>query len=259
MCIQHGPMPTDPSLPPPELLREQAAWLAAARSRALRRARIASRRRILDLACGPGMVTGELAVRAATDAMVVGLDRSREALGAVAGSVREPPQALGTCAKVQPVHAAANALPLRNAAFDLAFCQFALLWLDAARGIAELARIVAPGGVVVAIEPDYGGLIEYPPEIAARDLWRNGLTRAGADPEVGRKLPGLFAGAGFRVHVELLDRLAPPSASRFTMLRGLPLTSDELQQLTAIEEAAASSPEPTVAHLPLFVLTAERR
>ncbi len=48
----------------------------------------------------------------------------------------------------------------------------------------------------MAIEPDYGGMIEYPPEIAAKDIWINALTRAGADPFMGRKLPGMLRCAG---------------------------------------------------------------
>ncbi|HLA84582.1 MAG TPA: hypothetical protein VJL29_07290, partial [Thermoguttaceae bacterium] len=67
-----------PSLPSTALLRQQAEWLAPARSRLLRRAGIARCRRVLDLGCGVGAVTAELARR--TSGFVVALDRDRGSL-----------------------------------------------------------------------------------------------------------------------------------------------------------------------------------
>jgi SAM-dependent methyltransferase len=251
-------MPPDPSLPPTELLHEQAAWLAPARSRLLRRVRVAARRRILDLGCGPGAVSGELAARGAGCCTVVALDRSREALAQLAVAARVGADARTARARVCPIRAAAHRLPFADGVFDLVFCQFTLMWLDAPAAIAEMARVLQPGGAVAAIEPDYGGMIEYPPDTATRELWIAGLNRAGADPEIGRRLPGLLIGAGFRVHVGLLDRLAPPSARRFSLLRGLPLTPGESHRLGCIEErAAACNPRAIVAHLPVLLLTAE--
>ena len=239
------PPNADFSRPEPRLLEEQAGWLAPARARLLRRAGIARRRRVLDLACGSGAVTGELARRCG--GQVLALDRSLEALqegaAAFAGAVR-------LCAD-------ARRLPLADAAFDLVFCQFALVWLDVPAVLAEIYRVLTPGGVLLAIEPDYGGLIEHPPEITARELWLAALQRAGADPQVGRKLPGLLAAAGFRVEVDLLDRLESPAAARWQLLGGLPLTADEQQTLTQIEQADAAAAH-RVAHLPLFLLTAEK-
>ena len=75
------PGPDQPICPSAELLRRQAAWLAPARARLLRRAEIARRRRVLDLACGPGTVVEELVQR--SGGSVVALDCSRTALAAV--------------------------------------------------------------------------------------------------------------------------------------------------------------------------------
>jgi hypothetical protein len=84
------------------------------------------------------------------------------------------------------------------------------------------------------------------------------LQRAGADPLVGRKLPGLLAGHGFAVRVELMSELAPPAPQRFDLLDGLPLTSSERRQLHAIQRASAdlASPWQHVAHLPFMLVTA---
>jgi SAM-dependent methyltransferase len=237
----------DASFPPPELLRQQSAWLAPARARLLRRARIARRRRVLDLACGTGAVTGELVRRCG--GTVVALDRNLRALSAAeerfAGAV-------GLCGN-------AARLPFAQGSFDLVFCQFALMWLDARVVIEEVRRVLQPGGLLVAVEPDYGGMIEYPPGIATRELWLVALARAGADPQIGRKLPGLAAAAGFRVRVDLLERAGLPASARLDLLRGLPLTDTEKESLRRIERAdAACADGDRVVHLPMFLVTAEK-
>ena len=61
-----------------QLLTEQAAWLAPARARLLRRVAIAHRQRVLDLGAGPGAVTPELVRR--SGGLVVALDVDLDAL-----------------------------------------------------------------------------------------------------------------------------------------------------------------------------------
>lgn len=227
----------------PELLRRQAAWLAPARARLLRRVHIARRRQVLDLACGSGAVHGELVRRAG--GRVVAVDCSRRALAA--------DEALFEGA--ERVCADANRLPFADGRFDLVFCQFALMWLDVPSVAGEIFRVLQPGGVLVAMEPDYGGMIEHPAKIATQAIWLAALGRAGADPLVGRKLPRLLGSAGFTVRVDLLDRLSPPSSVRFDLLRELPLTEDERESLQRIQAAEATCPNPVV-HLPMFLVTA---
>jgi SAM-dependent methyltransferase len=237
----------DASLPSQELLARQAEWLAPARARILRRAGIARRRRVLDLACGFGAVTGELVRR--SGARVVALDR-RHDLPAGAGAEFDG---------AFRVAADAGRLPFADGSFDLVFCQFALLWLDARAAIAEVHRVLRPAGVLVAMEPDYGGMIEHPPGIATRRLWLAGLARAGADPTIGRRLPGLLKSAGFSVRVDLLERLEPASPLRFDFLRELPLSADERQALADVEAADRECVDcPPVVHLPVFLLTATK-
>ena len=234
-------------LPAPELLIRQARWLAPARARLLRRASVAHRRRVLDLGAGYGAVTAELVRRAG--GTVVALDRAVHALRADAAPF----------AGAQRVGGDAARLPFADGTFDLLFTQLTLLWVSPVeRALDEVMRVLAPGGVLVALEPDYGGLIEHPPEIAARDLWVSGLTRAGADPHIGRKLPEMLATRGFSVSVKLFDTLYTPSPTRCDFLRDLPLNEPELATLERIEHAALvrQSPWSQVAHLPFFLVTA---
>ncbi len=83
----------------------------------------------------------------------------------------------------------AESLPFADGSFDIAYCSFTLIWLkDPQRAIQEMAR-VARSSVVCLAEPDYGGRVCRPREIA--DLDRalvDSLRSEGADPLVGGKL-----------------------------------------------------------------------
>jgi len=232
--------------PTPRLLEAQAAWLAPARARLLRRADVARRRSVLDLACGCGTITEELIRRAGGE--VTALDRNHEAL------TDRPKNFRGATV----VRGDAERLPFADGTFDLVFCQFALMWLDAPVAAREIRRVLAPGGALAAIEPDYGGMIEHPPEIAVADLWLSALRRAGADPCAGRKLPSMLSQAGFEVRADLLDRVEPPSPLRFDMLAELPLNDAERRALEHARRAdSALARAAQVVHLPMFLITAE--
>ncbi len=109
-------------------------------------ARWAPRRRYraLNLGCGTGAVTEALA----GEADVVSLDLS--------------PAALSFCRKVglaRLVSADAQRVPLASAAFDVVLALDILEHLpDDARGAREIARVLAPGGVLVASCPAFEAL-----------------------------------------------------------------------------------------------------
>ena len=237
----------DFDIPSRELAERQTEWLAPARGRLLRRGRIAGRRRVLDLACGFGTVSGELARRCG--GLTVALDRNREVF-----SDRRP------FGDVACLRADAARLPLADNRFDLVFCQFALMWMDAARVVKDIHRVLRSGGLLIACEPDYAAMIEHPAEIATRPIWLAALARAGAEPRIGRLLPGLLADAGFTVRVDLLERLERPSPLRFDLLAELPLTEEERQSLRHIRTAdAACSDHQRVVHLPIFLATGAKQ
>jgi len=234
-------------LPASEMLVQQAEWLAPARGRLFRQVSIARRKRVLDLGAGYGAVTGELVRRAGGP--VVALDRAiaalQEAGAAYAGASRTGGDA--------------RRLPFADTVFDLVFTQLTLLWVQpVTRVLDEIHRVLHPGGVLVALEPDYGGMIEHPPEIAARELWLSALGRAGADPLIGRALPGLLAARGFTVNVGFFESLYAPAMARFDFLRDLPLTVAEALVLETIETEALVRRRPwaQIAHLPFFLVTA---
>lgn len=236
------PTPDDRhDLPAPPLAARQSAQLAAIRSRLLRRAAIAHRRAVLDLGAGYGIVTAELARRCGGE--VVALDRHDDAMSAIEG---------------ETVVADAGALPFPDGRFDLVFAQLFFLWNPKLAPIVdEIARVLAPNGLLVALEPDYGGLIEHPPEIALGPIWTSALRRAGADPLIGRRLVVALGRAGWSVRVDLVSGVAEPDPDRFDLLAGLPLTELERAELhRARERDRQLASEEKLVHLPFLCVTA---
>ena len=244
-----------PALPSKSLLEAQAEWLAPARARLLRRVGIAHRRRILDLGAGYGAVTGELVRRGG--GFVAALDRVEAACTQLAEvAVSHTPS------QSSPVCGNALSLPFADNRFDLVFCQCVLMWLGTGleTAVSEIQRVLEPNGVLIALEPDYAGMIEYPPQIATRDIWLSALARAGAEPRVGRLLPDLMAAQGFEVRVDLLDSLVKPEPARFEFLRTLPLTTEETRMLekSVLAEERLEKSWGEIVHLPFFLISATK-
>jgi len=234
-------------LPPVEQARALAEWLQGPRSRALRRAGIGLRESVLEVGAGHCVVTPELQRRAR--GRVVAIDIAPHPF---VSSI--PDDAAGVCADLVR-------LPFAGGSFDLVFAQNTLLWvhhLPAAVG--EAVRVLAPGGALVAIEPDYGGMMEYP-ELGLRELWLNALSRSGAEPLVGRRLPELCERAGLDVWVELAHIPRVAEGAAVGLLEGLELTTDERERVAAVRQQVGSMPGAwsPLLHVPYFLVVAEKR
>jgi demethylmenaquinone methyltransferase/2-methoxy-6-polyprenyl-1,4-benzoquinol methylase len=138
--------------------------------------------RILDVATGTGMVAAELLGRARCT--VVGVDQSAEML---AGARRRFAGAMGE--RVELVEGRAEALPFDDGSFDALSLTYLLRYVDEpAATMAELARVVRPGGRVASLE--FG----VPPWAPARAAWR--LYTAVGLPALGRLASAEWGYAG---------------------------------------------------------------
>lgn len=99
--------------------------------------------RLLDLACGTGIVARGAASRIGATGRVVGLDRNR----AMLAFARSLPTAVD--AGMTWCEGDALALPLATGAFDVVICQQALQFFpDRAQAAREMRRVLVPGGRV---------------------------------------------------------------------------------------------------------------
>lgn len=140
--------------------------------------------RILDVATGTGMVAFALAARGAH---VVGLDQSQDMLGTARAKLGSAPDGLRD--RVEFVQGQAEELPFGDGQFDALTFTYLLRYVDdVAATMAELARVVKPGGRL--------GMVEFgvPSDALLRVLWRV-HTRVGL-PLLGRFVSSAWVEVG---------------------------------------------------------------
>lgn len=147
--------------------------------------------RVLDVATGTGAVAIELARR--TGCRVVGLDQSVEMLAAA----RERLGRAGLGDRVELVEGGAELLPFAEASFDGLTFTYLLRYVDdPAATLAELARVVRPGGTIAMLE---FGVPPWPPARAAWELYvRVGLPLASRAISPAWGAVGRFLGGSIR-------------------------------------------------------------
>ena len=102
---------------------------------------------VLDVACGPAGVT--LAIAAATDARIVGVDLTEDMLRQGVANVA----AAHLADRIQFAIARGEELPFADATFDALSFSYLMRYVDDPETtIAELARCVVPGGTIASLE-----------------------------------------------------------------------------------------------------------
>lgn len=151
--------------------------------------------RLLDVGCGPGSITLGLAAVVAPGE-VIGIDLRPEPI--------EQARAAAACAGIANarfVVGSAYALPFPDASFDAAFAHQVLIHLrEPVRALAEVRRVLRPGGVVGVCDLDFGAGIQFPPsslDEQRRALLCRVLEHNGANPWLGRTHRRRLRDAGF--------------------------------------------------------------
>lgn len=105
-------------------------------------ARVGSR--VLDVACGTGIVARRAAELVGDDGVVVGVDLN-EAMLAVARRIAP---------EIDWRQGSADSLPVADSSFDAVTCQMAMMFFpDRTAAFAEMARAARPGGSVAVVVP----------------------------------------------------------------------------------------------------------
>jgi ubiquinone/menaquinone biosynthesis C-methylase UbiE len=149
---------------------------------------------VLDVGCGPGTITADLA-RIVAPGRVTAVENAPEMLETARRETRE-------AAPVGVVAADAHALGLASGAFDVVHAHQVLQHVaDPVQVLREMRRVCAPTGVVAVRDSDYGAFTWYPglPELDEWLTLYQRLARSnGGEPDAGRRLLAWCRQAGFR-------------------------------------------------------------
>ena len=159
------------------------------------RAGLAPGMRVLDLGSGPGLVTEDLRERVGERGAVLALDASAHWQLALAERITER-----GWQNVRHVEARIEEARLEGESFDFVFARWVFSFLpDPAAALAAVAQALAPGGVLAIQDYDHDGVGLFPASAgfdamvrATRELY----TRAGGDPWIAPRLPGLARRVG---------------------------------------------------------------
>lgn len=169
------------------------AWRTAANSAAYLLPELAEGMDVLDVGCGAGSITVDLADHV-RGGRVLGIDREADVLArgaelAVARGVEN----------VEFEDADVMALPCADDSFDVVHAHQVLQHLDKpVAALREMRRVLRPGGVLAVRDADYGAMRWYP-EDPRLDRWRDIylMMTAHHHPDAGRRLLSWALAAGF--------------------------------------------------------------
>ena len=150
---------------------------------------------LLDCGCGPGTITAGLAQTVAPGE-VNGLDIEESQLELARANAKK----LG----LSNVHFETGSvydLPYSDSQFDAVFCHNVLQHLsDPLKVLAEMRRVLKPGGIVGVRDSDFTGSF-YAPEDSvidnALEIFFKSRQQNGGDPFIGKHLRALLREAGF--------------------------------------------------------------
>lgn len=171
-------------------------WRTAANSAAYLLPELRAGQSVLDVGCGPGTITADLAAAVAPGGQVTGVDASEDILG--------PARAVAAERRLDNVRFAAadvHALDFPDDSFDVVHAHQLLQHVgDPVRALREMRRVCRPGGVVAARDSDYAAMTWYP-HLPALDDWLDLYRRVaranGGEPDAGRRLHVWAREAGF--------------------------------------------------------------
>lgn len=176
-------------------LKQQAAASEAMERGILTRAGLRPGMNVLDMACGPGVVSGLMA-NMVGDGSVTGVDLSEHLLGEARDAAAD-----AGLDNVRFQQANVYELDLPEAQFDFAYARFLFQHLEhPQKALAAASRVLKPGGVLAILDIDDDWLSLYPEPETFTSFTRRAAEAQqsrGGDRHIGRKLGTLLTRAGY--------------------------------------------------------------
>ncbi|HSF26203.1 MAG TPA: methyltransferase domain-containing protein [Actinomycetes bacterium] len=170
-------------------------WRTAANSAAYLLPQIEPQMRVLDIGCGPGTITADLA-----ELVPQGAVTAIDSAPAIIERARATAAARGLV-NVDFAVGDAHALEFPDGSFDVVHAHQVLQHVaDPIAVLAEMGRVCAPSGLVAVRDADYAAMTWYPalPGLAAwRELYEKVARANGGEPDAGRRLLSWARAAGF--------------------------------------------------------------
>ncbi|MFD5147408.1 methyltransferase domain-containing protein [Streptomyces sp. NPDC058401] len=151
---------------------------------------------VLDVGCGPGTITADLAELVGPGGRVTAVDAARDVVDQAAAYAKE--RGLTT---IEFATADVHALDFPDNSFDVVHAHQVLQHVgDPVQALREMRRVCRPGGIVAARDADYAAMTWYPATPGLDewlDLYRRVARANGGEPDAGRRLRTWARAAGF--------------------------------------------------------------
>lgn len=168
---------------------------------------------LLDLGCGPGYCTKELAFIAGEEGKVIGIDKSENYISFLNNV------ATNYGLNIEGIHADFENMNLKPSSLDGMYCRWALAWISNPEKI--LKKVVAalkPKGKMVLHEYYDWGVLQTQPQKKALDkaiaMALKSFKNSDNEIDIGRHLPAILERIGMKViSIRPMMKIATPKSS----------------------------------------------
>ena len=177
------------------------------------RAGFSRSQRLLDVGCGPGFATIDLASIVGSEGAVLGVDKSERYIEYLCRQAK-----LGSFQNIEAYLTSFDNLNLPDGSLDGAYCRWVLCWVENPEDlIKRVTAALRPGAPFVVLDYFNWGMVSLVPDNrafnpvkgASLEIWRN----AGSDINIGSRLPKMFQKHGLQVEsIEPLAHIARPGS-----------------------------------------------